>query len=365
MPFRGKTFLIVLHFLKDLIILLELFEKLGLEPDKSYLFWKPYLYPHKDEISSYLKKEKRYNVYPLGDLERVLGKQQESMENIVVLEDGGYIVPLLHRRFKNLLEKTVGAVEQTTKGIWNDNKLPNIAIPILNVAEAEIKQRIEPPFVADAAVQNIKNLLSFETLRGKRIALLGYGVIGSKIVEGLRSMGTMTVYDPNPMRRVEAQNNGCSPEREPYNAVKDKFLVIGCSGETSIARREILSLKHEAYLVSTSSDQMEINIPVLGDLSKAEKQPLKNPNNNNIIGSSYVIRGSDIEVRLLADGYPVNFWCSESMPNQVSDLILSVIFLSAFELVVNKKEYPKGFQNVDEIVRRYEIAEIYEDHYHE
>ncbi|MBC8521124.1 MAG: hypothetical protein H8D26_03930 [Methanomicrobia archaeon] len=356
----------MLHFLKDLIIFLESFEKLGLEPDKSYLFWKPYLYPHKDEIGLYLKEEKRYNVYPLRDLERVLGNQQKSMENIVVLEDGGYIVPLLHRRFKNLLEKTVGSVEQTTKGIWNDNKLPNIAIPILNVAEAEIKKRIEPPFVADAVVQNIKTLLSFEPLRGKTIALLGYGVIGSKIVEGLKNMGIrMTVYDRESARRIDAQNNGCTAELEPYNAVKDKFLVIGCSGETSIGSKEILSLKHKAYLVSASSDQMEIDIPALGDLSKKEKQPLKNLNDNKIIGTSYVIRGKDYEVRLLADGYPVNFWCSESMPNQVSDLILSVIFLSTFELVVNKKEYPRGFQNVDKIVKEHKIGEIYEDYYRE
>lgn len=364
-PFLGKTFLIALHFLKDLIIFLEPFEKLGLEPDKTYLFWKPYLYPHKDGIASYLKNEKGYNnIYPLDNLESVLATQQNSMDNILVLEDGGYIVPSLHNGFENILEKTIGAVEQTTKGLRRDKEIEHIAVPILNVAEAEIKTRIEPPFVADAAIHNIENLLP-ETLRGKKIALMGLGAIGSEILERLKSRGAdITPYDPGAIRRIEAQTKkGLITEREAYLAVRDKFLVIGCSGETSIDRSEILSLKQKTYLVSTSSDQVEINIPVLEALSKPEIQPLKD-HDNNIIGKSYVIRESDNEVQLLAEGYPVNFWCSDSMPNQVSDIILSVIFLSAFELIVNKNDYPDGINSVDEIVKKYEIAELYEEHYH-
>jgi len=363
-PFRNKSFLIALHFLKDLIVFLEACEKLGLEPNKSYLFWKPYLYPHKDLIASYLKTKGYEHIYPLEKLESVLKTldQQNSIKDIIVLEDGGYIVPLLHSEFPNLLKKTIGAVEQTTKGIRSDENILNIAIPIFNVAEASIKKRIEPPYVADAAVQNIKNLLSFEKIRGEKVALMGCGVIGREIREKLRSEGMrVTVYDPNNEIRMEARNKGYDVELEPYNAVKDKFLVIGCSGKTSITRKEILSIRHKTYLVSVSSDQTEIDIPILEALSK-EKQPLKDPN-GNAIGTSYVIREKNYEVRLLANGYPINFWCSESMPNQVSDLILSIIFLSALELVIKKN--PSGIQNVDKIVSKYKVGEIYEDYYRE
>lgn len=360
--FHGKTFLIALHFLKDLIVFLEACEKLGLDPAKTYLFWKPYLYPHKDLIASYLKTRGYENIYPLEKLESVLENldQQNSFKGIIVLEDGGYIVPSLHYKFTNLLKKTIGAVEQTTKGIRNDEKLPNIAIPIFNVAEANIKMRIEPPYVADAVIQNIKNLLSFEKLRGEKVALMGCGVVGKEIREKLRSEGMrVTVYDLKNEIRMEARDKGYDVEREPYNAVKDKFLVIGCSGQTSITRKEILSLRHKTYLVSASSDQIEIDISTLETLSKG-KQPLKD-SNGNLIGNSYVIREKDYEVRLLANGYPINFWRSESMPNQVSDLVLSIIFLSALELVIKKN--PKGIQNVDEIVSEYKVGEIYEDYY--
>lgn len=363
-PFRNKNFLIVLHFLKDLIVFLEACEKLGLETDKTYLFYKPYLYPHKDLVASHLKTKGYERIYPLEMLESVSESldQQQSTKDLIVLEDGGYIVPLLHQKFPNLLEKTIGAVEQTTKGITNDKALPSIAIPILNVAEANLKTKIEPPYIADAVVQNIRNLLSFEKLRGERAALLGYGHIGREVVERLRSGGMrITVYDPSEDVRTEARDKGYDVELEPYNAVRNKLLVIGCSGKTSVTYKEILSLRHGTYLVSASSDQMEIDIPMLKAFSE-EKQPLRDIS-GNVIGTSCVIREKNLEVRLLADGYPINFWCSESMPNQVSDLILSMILLSAFELAVNA--YPKGIRNIDRIVSKHRVSEIYESYYRE
>lgn len=361
-PFLGKNFLIILHFLKDLIVFLEACEKLGLKPSKTYLFYKPYLYPHKDSIISFLKSKGYVNIFPIGELSNLLGKldQQLPVENVMVLEDGGYITPLLHRNFSNLLRKTIGAVEQTTKGIRKDKNIQEIKIPIFNVAEAEIKRRIEPPHIADAIIQNIRALLDFEKLRGRKVALMGYGTIGVKVAEKLRNEGLhVTIYDPESNKRMQAREDGYAVEEEPYNAVKNKFLVIGCSGETSIGRKEILSLKHKTYVISTSSDQIEVDLDALDALSR--KKLLLTNTKGKKIGTTYIIRGKGLEIRLLCDGYPVNFWCSESMPDQVSDLILSLIFLSAYKLATNK--YPVDIHNVDSIVEEFNVDKMYEEYY--
>jgi adenosylhomocysteinase len=363
-PFYGKAFLIALHFLKDLIVFLEACEKLGLNSNKTYLFWKPYVYPHKDLIVSHLRANGYENTYPINELGDILENldKQNLLHEIIILEDGGYISPLVHSKFKNLLRGTIGAVEQTTKGIRDDEKIQNISIPILNVAQADIKIRIEPPYIADAVVQSIKNLLSFEKLRGRKVALLGCGVIGKEIREKLRSEGLqVTVYDPREEVRIEAQDKGYDVSLEPYNAVKDKFLVIGCSGQTSISRREILSLKHKTYLVSASSDQLEIDIPFLESISK-DKQSLFDSEGRKM-GTSFVIREKDTEIRLLGEGYPINFYFTESMPNQVSDLVLSMILLSALELARDK--FPSGIQKIDKMISKYKISELYESYYRE
>jgi len=360
-PFKDINFLIVLHFLKDLIVFLEASEKLGLEPSKTHLFYKPYLYPHREEIASHLKA-KGYHVYPLENLEKVLDtlNKQDVNGKFIVIEDGGYIVPLLHKRFPKLLENTIGAVEQTTRGIRNDEQIGNLKIPVLNVAGSKIKNEIEPPHVADAVIRNLESLLTGERLRGSKAAVLGYGTIGKEIAKRLRDKGMIvTIYDSDPLKLTKAREEGFEAVNEPYNAVKNKLLIIGCSGETSIGREEILSSSHGTYLVSASSDQREIGLIELDSLS-SNKETLKNENGRKI-GTSYTIRGQNKDIHLIADGFPINFWYSESMPNQVSDLILSLIYVSAIELV--KKDFGNGFQNIDEISEKYEIAKIYEQIY--
>ena len=360
-PFTDINFLIVLHFLKDLIVFLEACEKLGLEPSKTHLFYKPYLYPHREEIASHLKA-KGYHVYPLENLEKVLDtlNKQDVNGKFIVIEDGGYIVPLLHKRFPKLLENTIGAVEQTTRGIRNDEQIGNLKIPVLNVAGSKIKNEIEPPHVADAVIRNLESLLMGEKLRGSKAAVLGYGTIGREIAKRLRDKGMIvTIYDSDPLKITKAREEGFEAVNEPYNAVKDKLFIIGCSGETSIGREEILSLSYETFLVSASSDQREIGLMELEALSSS-KETLKNRNGRKI-GTSYTVRGQNKVIHLIADGFPVNFWYSESMPNQVSDLILSLIYVSAIGLT--KKEFGNGLQNIDKISEKYEIAKIYEQYY--
>jgi len=360
-PFTDINFLVVLHFLKDLIVFLEACEKLGLEPSRTHLFYKPYLYPHREEIVSHLKA-KGYHVYPLEDLEEVLDtlNKQDVNSHFVVIEDGGYIVPLLHAKFPKLLENTIGAVEQTTRGIRNDEQVGDLKIPVLNVAESKIKNEIEPPHVADAVIKNLESLLTGEKLRGSKAAVLGYGTIGREIAKRLRDKGMIvTIYDSDSLKITKAREEGFEAVNEPYNAVKNKLLVIGCSGETSIGREEILSLSDRTYLVSASSDQREIGLIELDSLS-SNKEILKNENGRKI-GTSYTICGQNKVIHLIADGFPINFWYSESMPDQVSDLILSLIYVSAIDLV--KKEFGNGLQNINEISEKYEIAKIYEQIY--
>ena len=360
-PFAGVNFLVVLHFLKDLIVFLEACEKLGLEPNRTYLFYKPYLYPHREEIASHLKA-KGYHVHPLDNLEKVLDalNKQNANGHFVVIEDGGYVVPLLHAKFPKLLENTIGAVEQTTRGIRNDKRISDLQIPVLNVAESKIKNEIEPPHVSDAVIRNLESLLKGEKLRGSNAAILGYGTIGKEIAKRLKDKGMIvTIYDSDPVKITKAREEGLETVNEPYNAVKDKFIVIGCSGETSIGREEILSLSHGTYLVSASSDQREIGLIELESLSSSKKT-ITNEDGNEI-GTSYTIRGQNKVIHLIADGFPINFWYSESMPNQVSDLILSLIYVSAVELV--KDAFGNGIQNIEEISEKYEIAKIYEQIY--
>jgi len=358
----DKRFIIILHFLKDLIPFMESCENLGLSPSETLMFYKKYLYPHKNQLITYFKK-KGYIIEPIESMNEALSVFQEksidSPKEIIIIEDGGYIVPKLHRDFNELLKLTIGAIEQTTKGIREDKKVENLNFPVISVAQAELKNRYEPSHVARAVIKNIQTLLS-ASFNGKNALIIGYGAIGKEIAKQLRDTLKMivTVFDIDSTALLEATNEGFITKNILRNAVSNKFLIVGATGQTSIGRAELLNMEHNTYLVSASSDQREIGINELESLAQ-DKRDIKVDDRK--VGTQYTIRGTNKIINLLADGFPINFWASNSMPNEVSDLIMSLIFVSLLYLVENHQELDNKIESeiVNKLANKYEIPQIY------
>lgn len=369
-PFAGKRFIIILHFLKDLIPFMEWCKNLGLNPSETILFYKNYLYPYKGEIIDYFQK-KGYFVSPLESIDEVLTnfqiRCQNSQRPIIVIEDGGYIVPKIHsNEFNDLRVKTMGAVEQTTKGERNDKKV-KLEFPVISVAGSELKNNYEPPHVARAVINNIQHLLDWVNFSSQEALVIGSGSIGKEIAKQLKDTLNMnvTIFDIDADKRLEATQQGFKVQNSCSLAVQRKFLIIGATGETSIGRSELLAMKHNVYLVSASSGQAEIGIGELRALS-SKKDDITNTNDKKI-GTKYTIGGTTNTINLIADGYPINFWAEESMPNQVSDLIMTLIFVSALEIALNSSKLKNEVNSevVNELAKYYELSKIYLEHYHE
>jgi adenosylhomocysteinase len=362
-PFKGKRAIIVLHFLKDLIPFLECCRKCGLEPSETLLFYKEYLYPHKDVIKDYLKSQ-GYTIYSLNSIDEVLQSFQDIWQrndkSIFVLEDGGYIVPKLHTDFHALGEKTIGAVEQTTKGERRDKEIeknPGLYFPIFSVAGSRLKKTYEPPHIAREVRHSIEELIRRD-LSSQPVLVIGYGDIGKEIAKKLKDFMGVTVTDKDPNTLAGAESDGFKTVESVKEGVKNKFLIIGATGETTIGRSEILALDHETYLVSASSDQIEINLKELEALT-ARKEEIKS--NEKRIGTKHIIRGTNNAVNLIADARPINFWYRESMPDEVSDLVMALIFVTTIELAQNYEKMPKEVDSniVNEIADGYEIAKTF------
>jgi len=358
-PLQGKTLLVLLHFLKDLVPFIDSCKKVGACPSSTILLYKNYEYPYKERIKLFLEKE-GYRVYPLEQLDNVL-KQLESEEanDVIVIEDGGHIVPKLHKDFKSLADCTLGAVEQTTKGIRNDEKIDKLLFPVISIPGCKLKDTFEPPHVARAVVNNIQKLLPNKNFSGRKALVIGFGRIGRQIALHLRDTLKMqvSIYDLDKDKLVEAQQYGFDTKENLEIAVKGKFLIVGATGETTIRRSEILAMEHNVYLISASSEQWEFCIPELEALS-SDKVDLNI--NGEKIGTRYKIRNTEKYVNLIADGYPVNFWKMESMPNEVSDLIMSLIFISAIEIAVNRSLPSQiNYDIINKLAERYELSKIY------
>lgn len=365
-PLSGVRVIIILHFLRDLVPFTQSLFDLGLDPKASHFFYKRYPYPQRDEIKRWLI-EKGCNVNELNSLENLLKDlsdlESNKIRRLLIIEDGGYTIPLIFKNYNGLLKSMLGSVEQTMRGIWNDEEaIKNYgshSIPIVSVAQSNLKKDFEPPHVAGAVILNLKNLLPDLALSGIRISVLGYGSIGKQISDKLRTeKSIVTVFDPDSDRRLIAHNDGFEVEDSVIEAIKDVKIIVGASGTQSIGRTEILSITHDAFLVSASSELKEFDIDALEVLS-TNKEQLINKDGMEI-GTFFNLRNKNNRVNLLANGYPINFWGMNSMPDQVSDLILTLILLGTVELC---SEQIKGegilSDVVDKYADKYELSSLY------
>lgn len=360
-PFQGKHFLIALHFLRDLVPFLDCLERLGLSPSRSAVFYKDYMYPHKDEVVSLLR-QRGYNVHSLHALDQILSEFDGLLEpgQLVVIEDGGYIVPKLHTTFKNLGKITLGAVEQTTRGIRNDRALGSLLFPVISIPASELKRTFEPSHVARAAVNNLQRLLPSVNFSGKQALVVGFGTIGEALALHLKEALNMrvTVCDSDETRLLKATQSGFDVERLLEKAVAGKAFILGATGERVIGVREILAMKHNVHLASVSSDQWEFAIEELATACSEKSDILSDESEK--IGTKFKIRKTRNEINLLADGYPINFCRYESMPNEASDLIMSLVLLSAEKIALASDLLNEVNENiVNDLAEENKLSGIY------
>lgn len=250
------------------------------------------------------------------------------------------------------------------------------------MGECPIKKAVEAPLVADAVLQSVEQLLmrDHKGLRGKRVAVMGYGTVGSRVAEALRGRGARVgVFDRDRQKLVAARNQGfeiprlrlvgivddhgrplaCQLDALPWDVrtrlesgapasweghriwprlepdlvtfVGRHSLILGTSGHCSVGAELIAALQHNTYLASCSSKRLEIDVEAL-EAQAITVEPVEG------VGTRYMLpatdgqkplgrRGATRVITLLADGFPVNFWGedAESIPTEHIEFVWALM----------------------------------------
>lgn len=353
---------LVQHLLGDFIRFIPSLERIGTSPENTIILGIPY--STKSHVVSHLTA-KGYTVfapkdYPhTEDLHRAIResieKAKETNREILIVEDGGYIVPLIHKEYSEELDLFRGAVEQTANGIWQDRELEQrkiLKIPIMNVAECPLKQLVESPLVGEAIVRSLSNLFAKlgKGIRGEDILIIGYGNVGKQIAETLKENKAVThVYDFDKTKLLQAKNDGHIVKENLTEAVRTKFAIIGGTGRTVIHRDVILALDHNTYLINATSKRVEINIDELNALTDGAPRT-----EGGVAQRNSLISGKD--VILVAKGFPINFYGeAESIPDENIQFVIGLLFTGILELA--KNEFKPGIHDIPEKTRQ-EIADL-------
>lgn len=343
----------VQHLLGDFIPFINSLEDCGVTNKNCYIIGIPY--STKKRVVEILNKKGYKNVkspkeYPFENeikdvLEKVLKKCKKDNKNpkkFLVIEDGGYVVPILHsNEFRKGLKYCIGAVEQTTNGIWRDKELAEkskLKIPVINVAESKLKKELEGKLIGKAVVLNIERLLKKHYDEGvsyRNCLVNGLGDVGLKIALTLKNLGANVFgFDINRKKMLAAKKEGIKVGKSVSELISDQSIVIGGTGRSPIGFKEIASSQHNTIFVNATSKREEINHEELDSLTN-KKELIEG------LGLKYHLTIGGKTILLLAEGYPVNFYDSESVGDNEIQFVPTLLFEAARLLCEGKFMGPK------------------------
>lgn len=378
--FNDCRIICVQHFLSDLLTFVESLKCLGADPHKLILIRKTYGYPEGDEIEKLLI-QMGTKVIKLGErldeqrkqvskiLKDVIKRCSKAGPNLLIIEDGGYVVPLLHTEIPSKsISMCLGAVEQTTNGINKDKKVKELKIPIVDVARSKLKQEWETPEVAETLAENIRKVCGWKEVSWApaetSVLVLGCGKVGKPVAENLCRMHfQVSAYDNLPKKRRKIKEDFQKKKLkitvldriEDYSQFK---ILLGISSNKTINRKVILSCQDMAILASGSSERQEIDLVALEEMTQ---EPL----DKHIIGGSkehpiatYELK-HDRRVRVLCSSEPINFALSSGIPNPAIEPVLMQMLWGAANLASGAFSGRKGLIHFPRKAER----EILEDFY--
>ena len=308
------------HYLKTNQDMIFALMKKGLKAENIFMISKSYSYNpeiHKKflergifsfnyEYDSYKSFDKQFKSQIKQFVKQIKPKLNKK---VLIIDDGGELIKSLNK----LHNKDFHAVEQTSSGF---NKLRKIKInfPIVNVARSKAKLEIESPFIADLAYKKILGELKKIKIFPEEILIIGNGPIGKEIKILFDKKFRTLIYD-------------IKENKEKIHEIikeKEKLLIIGCSGKTSLHKKYHKLLK-KSILVSVSSSDREFDSVYIRKKVEKNKNPHKNIITKDII--------------LLNSGFPITFDGSlhGTPPNKIQ-LTQGLMMAGAYQSIKEKKK---------------------------
>lgn len=358
----GCVALLVLHALRDLVGFAQGLFEVGLLAKDTFLVAIPYSAKpgavdalRRLGVNVIVPAEYPFDSHLTDALEQAAYRCTETGKRLLVIEDGGYVVPLLHEKeWQEALALTVGAVEQTRNGIWADTKLEEdgkLQIPVMSVAESHLKIDLESGLIGRAVVANVERLLNVagaDSLYRRRCLVVGAGATGKEVARcAAAASGNVWVWDTDAQRRQEARDelgataNVLDSEGDFLEMLSTARVVIGCTGRLWLGIKELSLLGNGCTVVNASSKRREVDWDqVEGLFVDVQKR-----------GPMTTFRlGDGRSVNVLAHGLPVNFHDSES----VNDTDIQFIYglLGAAGLIAASGTQGPGIHDIPSQVQR-------------
>ncbi|MBU0974886.1 adenosylhomocysteinase [Patescibacteria group bacterium] len=264
-------------------------------------------------------------------------KKGEEIGPNLILDDGGDLTSLIHKKFPKLLSDIKGVSEETTTGVHNLYRMmkeKKLKIPAINVNDSVTKSKFDNIYgCRESLVDGIRRATDI-MLAGKVAFVAGFGDVGKGSAQSLRNNGARVIIgEVDPICALQAAMEGYEIKRIE-DVIKEVDVFVTATGCRDVIRIEHLAeMKDTAIVCNIGHFDIEIQVDALNKYKGIKKKQIKPqvdiytfPDGHRII--------------LLAEGRLINLGCAMGHPSFVMSNSFTNQVLAQIELF--NKTYEVG-----------------------
>ncbi|GBP12371.1 Adenosylhomocysteinase [Eumeta japonica] len=274
----------------------------------------------------------------------------------MILDDGGDLTNLVHKKFPQYLEGVRGLSEETTTGVHNLYKMfkeGTLKVPAINVNDSVTKSKFDNLYgCRESLLDGIKRATDI-MVAGKVCVVAGYGDVGKGCAQAFKGFGgRVIVTEIDPINALQAAMEGFQVITMEEAAEIGQIFVTTTGNIDIICKEHFLRMKDDAIVCNIGHFDCEVDVAWLDNNAKKvnikpQVDRYELPNGNHII--------------VLAAGRLVNLGCATGHSSFVMSNSFTNQVLAQIELWTNHDAYPIGVHTLPKKLDE-EVACLHLDH---
>ena len=277
----------------------------------------------------------------------------------MILDDGGDLTAIVHKRFPQYLKDIRGLSEETTTGVKELRKMMEkgqLKVPAINVNDSVTKSKFDNLYgCRESLADGIKRATDV-MVAGKVVVVAGYGDVGKGCASSMRSYGArVIVTEIDPINALQAAMEGFEVTTMDEAVTEGNIFVTTTGNRDIILGRHMQVMKNDAIVCNIGHFDLEIDMAWLTSQEDVRKVEIKPQVDRYTFPAGH-------SIIVLAEGRLVNLGCATGHPSFVMSNSFTNQVLAQIALWTEPDKFDIGVhvlpKELDEEVARLHLDQL-------
>ena len=240
----------------------------------------------------------------------------------LILDDGGDLTAMVHKKYPELLGGIRGLSEETTTGVhrlYQMHESGELKVPAINVNDSVTKSKFDNLYgCRESLADGIKRATDV-MVAGKVVVIAGYGDVGKGCAQSMRGLGARVILtEIDPILALQAAMEGFEITTMEEAVLEGDIFVTTTGNRDIITGHHMAQMKNDAIVCNIGHFDLEIDMAWL-EAEVAAERMTKDRIKPAEVGAvdKYTFTNTGNSIIVLAEGRLVNLGCATGHPSFV------------------------------------------------